>query len=153
MATNAPAAAQAFQAGILAWILPGAGHFFLGQRGMAAIFFVAISVPFWTGIAVGGVKDQIDPRGNRWLFAAAIGIGGYTTACTLVRNTIPSAPPDSPSPYVSYFPESEVAQIYIAVAGLLNVMAILDAISRAQTGGLPVFHHERAARDAAERGS
>ena len=125
----------------------------LGQRGMGVIFFLAISFPFWTGVAVGGVKDQIDPRGNRWLYAAAIPLGGYTTVCTMVRNTIPTASPNSPSPYVSYFPESEVAQIYIAVAGLLNLMAILDAVSRAQTGGLPVFHHEIAAREAAEGGT
>ena len=43
--------------------------------------------------------------------------------------------------YMSYYPESDVAQIYLATAGLLNLLVILDAISRAQTG-LPTYHRE-----------
>ncbi len=133
---------RTFQAGILAWLLPGAGHFFLGHRGIAAVFFVAISFAYGTGLAVGGVKNSVNPTANRWLFLAELGIGGYPTVGYLVSNALPDYGPKELSPYVSFYPEADVAQIYLAIGGLLNLLAILDALTRAQTGGLPVFYHE-----------
>jgi hypothetical protein len=133
-----------FQAGILAWLLPGAGHFFLGQRGIAAVFFVAITFAYGTGLAIGGVKNSVNPRANRWLFLAELGIGSYTSVGYVVSNSLPDYGPKELSPYVSFYPESDVAQIYLAIGGLLNLLAILDALTRAQTGGLPVFYHELA---------
>lgn len=133
------------QAGFLAWLLPGLGHWRLGQRNFALIYFVAITLSYWTGIAVGGVKTSVDPVGNVWLFVAELGAGGYTGVCYMVSSQIPTVRPTEPSPYVSYYPESEVAQIYLAVAGLLNVLAVLDAMTRAQHSGLPVFYFEQGA--------
>lgn len=133
------------QAGILAWLLPGAGHFFLGHRGIAAVFFVAISFAYGTGLAVGGVKNSVNPQANRWLFLAELGIGGYTSVGYIASISLPDYGPKELSPYASFYPESDVAQIYLAIGGLLNLLAILDALTRAQTGGLPVFYHEMAA--------
>lgn len=134
--------ARMTQAGLLAWILPGAGHFFLGQRGMAAVFFVSISFAYWAGVAVGGVKGSVNPRENKWLFIAEMGVGGYTTGCFLISQSLGNVPAAESLQYSSFYPESDVAQIYLAVAGLLNVLAILDALARAQAGGLPVLHRE-----------
>lgn len=136
-----------FQAGFLAWILPGAGHFFLGRRGLAAVLFVAITFAYATGLAIGGVKNSVNPQANRWLFLAELGIGGYTAVGYIVSNSLPDYGPKELSPYVSFYPESDVAQIYLAIGGLLNLLAILDALTRAQTGGLPVFYHELSAAD------
>ena len=140
------------QAGILAWILPGAGHFFLGHRAIGLVVFLAISFAYGAGLAIGGVKNSVNPRLNRWLFLAEIGIGSYTTVGYVVSSRLPTYPPDKLSPYVSFYPESDVAQIYLAIGGLLNVLAILDALARAQTGGLPVFFHERSRGGEAESG-
>ena len=129
-------------AGILAWILPGAGHYYLGHRGIATVLFVAVSFAYGVGLAVGGVKNSVNPRVNRWLFLAEIGAGGYTVASYAASNSLPTYEADKLSPYISFYPESDVAQIYLAVGGLLNLLAILDALTRAQTGGLPVFYHE-----------
>lgn len=140
------------QAGVLAWILPGAGHYFLGHRGLALVLFVAISFAYGTGLAVGGVKNSVNPRVNRWLFLAELGVGGYTIAGYVVSNRLPIHDAKELSPYVSFYPESDVAQIYLAVGGLLNLLAILDALARAQTGGLPVFYHELAGDGQADDG-
>ncbi len=156
--------ARTIQAGLLTWILPGAGHYWLGHRGLAVMFFIAISVPYLAGLAIGGVVNSVNPRTNQWLFLAELGVGGYTVPGFFAGRTIEarlvkelglSGIPNqarSPSeyaewvarraPYVAYYPESDVATIYLATAGLLNILAILDAISRAQTGGLPTFHRE-----------
>lgn len=154
-------------AGVLTWLLPGAGHFYLGQKRLAAIFFCAISLPYLTGVAVGGVKTTVNPHLNRWLFLAEMGVGGLTTTFYLVGNSVGGFDAQATarvirktgpfrrlslgeqerqqralSRYVVYYPASDIAQIYLAVAGLLNLLAILDAMTRAQTGGLPVYHHE-----------
>lgn len=154
------------QAGILAWILPGAGHFYLGQRGMAAVFFIAISFPYWTGLAVGGVMNSVNPReekprdwgvqprGNKWLFLAEMCTGGYTTACYFIgvqlEQRVMTLPVEERVKFMSYYPGSDVAQIYLATAGLLNLLAMLDAMSRAQYAGSPTFRRELAAKEAAK---
>ncbi len=114
---------------------------------MAAVFFIAITFPYLTGLALGGVKTSVDPRSNHWLFLAELGVGSYTVVGYLVSRALPDRPE-----YMSFYPGSDVAQIYLATAGLLNVLAVLDALSRAQTGGLPVYHHESAAGDRPEAG-
>ncbi len=152
-------ATRGIQAAMLAWILPGAGHYYLGHRGLAAVFFLAISVPYWTGIALGGVKDSVNPVYNKWLFLAEMCTGGYTTTCYFASRRIESQLAALPQhqreqqavAYSSYYPESDVAQIYLATAGLLNLLAILDALARAQTNGAPTFPQKEpeAAADAA----
>lgn len=152
----------AMVAGALTWAIPGLGHFVLGHRGLAVVFFVAISLPYWTGIALGGLLDSVNFRTNQWLALSAFGIGGYATPCalysqrldreTLLKAGMPThgtvrmdaetqrAYLESRAPYASFYPGSDVSQIYIAAAGLLNLLAILDAVSRALYGGLPTHH-------------
>lgn len=138
-------------AAILAWVVPGAGHWWAGRRGLAIVYFLAITLPFWFGVLVGGVKTSIDPRGNPWLFLAELGVGGYTLIGYAWSSMIGPIAPDRIPEFVSFYPASDVAQIYLSTAGLLNVLAVLDAITRAQTGGLPVFYHESAAEQPTEK--
>ena len=158
---------RAILAGLLAWLLPGAGHYYLRHRGMAVVYFLAITFAYGAGLAIGGVKTSINPYLNRWLFLAELGTGGYTIAGYVASNqtvgvdarmttaVVRGEPPfsdlseterraleDRLLPYLSFYPESDVAQIYLSIGGLLNLLAILDAITRAQTGGLPVFFPE-----------
>lgn len=161
-------------AGVLSWLLPGAGHWVLGHRGLGAALFVAVSFPYFVGLAFGGILPAVNPQLNRWLYFAELGVGGYTLPLTLASRSLQSnvladlgfsRVPDqmrqsaqyaefvdaaTERGYMSFFPESDVAQIYLATAGLLNLLVILDAISRAQTG-LPTFHREM--RPAAEGSS
>ena len=158
--------ARAIQAGVLSWILPGAGHFLLGHRGLGLVCFVAVTFCFWTGLAFGGMVPSVNPVTSRWLFLAELGAGGYTLPSLVISRSAEKRVltglgfgrvPDQQTErdqynaylraatrmgYMSYYPESDVAQIYLATAGLLNLLVILDAVARAQTGGLPTFHRE-----------
>lgn len=144
---------KSLPAAILAWLIPGAGHYYLGYRRLAATFFLAISVPFLAGLLMGGIKTCIDPKGNSWLFAAEICVGGYTLAGVGVSSMMGVIPEEKLTQYYSFYPTSEVAQIYLSVAGLLNILAILDVLMRAQTGGLPVFYHETMGTAVREEGT
>ena len=39
---------------LLAWLLPGAGHFYLGRRGRGMIFLAIVLITFFTGLALQG---------------------------------------------------------------------------------------------------
>lgn len=147
MKSKPDAMTRTLQAGVLAWLVPGAGHWLLGQRGIAWVFFLAISLPYFAGVFIGGVKDSINPVTNRWLFLAEVCIGGYTSVGYLASKSI-QVPPDREPEYISYYPESDIAQIYLATASLLNLLAIIDAVARAQTGQ-PTFHREAQAESPA----
>lgn len=146
--TSSGATGRSVQAAVAAWIIPGAGHFLLGHRALAVLFFIAISFPFAVGLALGGVKNYVNPRTNKWLFLAELPIAGYTVPAYLAGQAVDRSVTARMqrgeevdlTEYVAYYPASDVAQIYLATAGLLNILAILDAVSRAQTGGLPTFH-------------
>jgi hypothetical protein len=165
------------QAGVLSWLIPGAGHWRLGYRGLAIVFFSAVSFPFWTGMALGGVLGSANLATNKWLLLAEAGAGGYTLPCWLISlkldrqilSELSAAPgnqrytrvPDQQRDSVGYdkylraayghnymsdHPGADIAQIYLTAAGLLNLLVILDAISRAQTG-LPTFQRELRLRE------
>jgi len=56
-------------AAALAWLIPGAGHFYIGRRVRGIILFIAINATFWTGVGIGGVMT-VDSRYERWWMVA-----------------------------------------------------------------------------------
>ena len=54
---------------VLAWIVPGAGHVYIGRPIRGAIIFVTITAMFWAGVAMGGVMT-VDKVNERWWFIA-----------------------------------------------------------------------------------
>jgi len=60
---------RALVALVLAWIVPGAGHAFVGRPWRGVIIFITIGVTFWAGIALGGVMT-VDHQEQKWWFAA-----------------------------------------------------------------------------------
>lgn len=172
---------RAIQAGLLGWLVPGLGHYVLGHKGLGIVFFLGITLPYLTGLALGGILDSANPRTNVFLLLAEVPLGGYCIPTAIASQAIErsvvrqaglKAIPPTPTPqestrgvpteydtymtirarYMSFYPGSDVAQIYIATAGLLNVLAILDAIARALTGGLPTYHRHLTAEEAAAGG-
>ncbi len=127
-------------AAILAWLIPGLGHIFLGHKVRGVIFLVVITLTFWTGVAVGGVKC-VDPhkpvqqrstsqqqraRGRSWWFFAQIMNGGYAVATHAVGVRAAER-----ATYLSW-PSGDIASVYTGVAGLLNLLIIIDALVRAE---------------------
>lgn len=122
-------------AGFLAWLVPGLGHLYLGDRTRGIICLVTITATFWTGVAIGSVQGTVDPRERTLWFMAQICTGGNTlTAIGLNAATKPS--PTTPKPaYIPSWLSVDVGVHYTGVAGLLNLLVILDVLSRAEFRG------------------
>lgn len=115
--------ADAYIAGLLGWILPGAGHWFLGLKKRAVILCIAISLTFWIGIAIGGAFSTVNPAKSQPWFIAQICAGAQPIVSMLLGK--------AGTEYISSGRTLDLARLYTGVAGMLNVLAICDAIKRA----------------------
>jgi len=117
-------------AGLLAWLVPGLGHLYLGCYTRGLILFVVIGVTFWGGVAIGGVKSTVGQR--RWWLMAQMCAGSHTLAAWAWGRSLPEDPPQGPAKYRAIWPADDIAVVYTGVAGLLNLLVILDALVRAE---------------------
>lgn len=127
--------------GALAWVLPGLGHYYLGERKRAIILFVTITATFWSGVALGGVKRTIDPSYRKLWFIAQLCTGvealaGYAWHARVEPTSTLIDPATRKQrevpPFGGYWSSIEIGIHYTGVAGLLNLLAILDAMMRAE---------------------
>jgi hypothetical protein len=107
---------------ILAWLIPGAGHWYIGDRKRAWIYFIVINLLFAIGIFVGGTLSTVNLQTNTAWFFAEIFAGGPTFLSTLIGQL--------PGAIASYGKTQDLATIYAGVAGLLNLLVVFDAIDR-----------------------
>lgn len=123
-------------AGLLAWILPGLGHIYLGHRTRGLILMVTITATFWSGVAIGGVAGTVNPDTRKLWFVAQLCTGGNTlAAASLTSRVMAKLPPSRSAPYLGHWSAVDIGVHYTGVAGLLNLLVILDAIARADAPG------------------
>jgi|CXWL01.1.fsa_nt_gi hypothetical protein len=127
---------RAAAAGLLGWIVPGLGHVFIGDRVRGIICMATIVLTFWTGIAIGGVRGTVDPHERSLWFIAQLCTGTSAGVAYAIRENISSGDEkvdrvSAPPSWVS----SEIGVHYTGVAGLLNILVILDAMARAERKG------------------
>jgi len=104
---------------VLGWIFPGAGHAYAGQRGKAVLFGVLITGLLVAGFAMGRGTNLLP---NEWWYAPQLGAGGPAALLTpLSQYLAVRRPVDWASPV------REIGTLYTAVAGLLNLLVMMDA--------------------------
>jgi Family of unknown function (DUF6677) len=102
-----------------AWAVPGAAHWWLGRRAKATVLFVALLAMFATGLAVQGRLFPVllsDPMVALWALADA-GIGGAYVVARMMGLGAGEVRA------VTY----EYGNAFLVVAGLLNVLVVIDA--------------------------
>jgi hypothetical protein len=104
--------------GLLAWLVPGAGHFVLKEKKRAIIIFATIVLTFCVGIYAGSI-GVIDPVGTWWWYVAQI--MNSPMVAVLGHLTAGGA-------YPVYGRPNEIGQIYTSIAGLLNLLCIVNAV-------------------------
>ncbi len=107
----------------LAWILPGAGHFFQKRHGRGAILAGVITITFLFGIFMRGM--MFEPKTGD-LLTTVIHVGGFIgNLCAgvlyLLTTWLGYAQPDVAGHVHDYGTK------FLVAAGLMNVLAIVDA--------------------------
>ncbi len=104
---------------VAAWAIPGAGHLWLGRRSKGLVFLIALPLMFAIGLAIRGRLfpfELSDPLvglaaladlgiGATYFIAGALGYGGGNVRA------------------VTY----EYGNAFLIVAGLLNLLVVIDA--------------------------
>ncbi len=129
-------------AGLLTWLLPGAGHIYIGDRVRGVILMVVIGATFWLGIAVGGVTRTVHfPTRPLWFFAQACA-GLHPVAAVIAGKALEGGNATTgdraveEKGYKSYGRAEDVSVVYTAIAGMLNILAVFDVLVRAERPGV-----------------
>lgn len=104
--------------GALAWLVPGAGHFALNERSRGVVIFVSIVLTFVVGVYVGSV-GVIDPVHARPWYVAQM----MNTPLVMLLGHIGAT-----GHYRVFGRANEIGQIYTSIAGLLNLLCIVNAV-------------------------
>lgn len=102
-----------------AWALPGVGHLWLGRRNKGLIFLVALPVMFAIGLAIRGRIFPFDLADPLVALAAVADLGIGLTY--FVAGALGYGSGDVRA--VTY----EYGNAFLIVAGLLNLLVVLDA--------------------------
>jgi len=119
------------------WIVPGSGYWLIGQRGRALTVGITIIILFVLGMLIGGVRVVDVPNGvlssplnavsqKPW-FVGQILAGPMTIICSSIGH--------DDAYFASHSRVNEIGTLYTAVAGMLNLLAIIDASYRAGHNG------------------
>ena len=119
-------------AGLLTWLLPGAGHLFIGERARGIIFLTAITVTFWGGVAIGGVKNTVNHQERRLWFMGQICTGSHALAALAWSQHIDDPPGDDPTALIAYNRAEEISVVYTAICGMLNILILFDVLVRVE---------------------
>jgi len=104
--------------GLLAWLVPGAGHLLIKEKKRAIIIFTTIALTFCAGLYVGSI-GVINPVGAKPWYVAQIMNSPMVAALGLWAKN---------GDYPVFGRPSEIGQIYTSIAGLLNLLCIVNAV-------------------------
>jgi hypothetical protein len=104
--------------GLLAWLVPGGGHFLLNERNRAAIIFTTIGLTFCAGLYIGSI-GVINPVVAKPWYVAQIMNSPFVALLGHLS---------SRGNFPVYGWPNEIGQIYTSITGLLNLLCIVNAV-------------------------
>jgi hypothetical protein len=147
-----------YLAALLAWMIPGAGHWYQGRRGKAILYAACVLGLFFLGLALGEGKNVFwrwtspteDPEHFRFSYICQI-FNGLVALPGLIQATLAHYGHDpvlwgylaepSLNELNSVHPRLgrlvEIGWVYTVIAGLLNILAIYDALEGPALGDEP----------------
>ena len=104
---------------LLAFVVPGAGHFYLGRRDRAIGFFIVIVALFAIGLSIdGSLYTLAESRGSLLKTLASVGSMGSGALYFLANLRGPHGSVTSLT--------FEYGTTFILTAGLMNLLLVLD---------------------------
>ena len=108
---------------VLAFLVPGGGHFYLGRRGRAAAFFVIVIFLFVVGLLIDGRLYTVQ-EGNVLSLLATLGSMGAGLPYFIARQIGEFGDVRS----ITY----EYGSAFTLTAGLMNLLLVLDSFDIAE---------------------
>lgn len=105
---------------ILAWLVPGLGHFYLGRRRTALAFAVIVALTFLAGLSFQGRLYTIED-GQPLTILATFAVYGAGLLNLAARALL-----ENPGGTI-LAPTFEYGCAYLLTAGLMNLLLVLDA--------------------------
>lgn len=142
---------------LLGWVFPGLGHIVLGERTRGIYAMIGVLTLFIGGVFIGGV-DAVDKDEDRLWFVGQAGAGPIAFVVAYANDSLlksgraaellPTPPisgsrvdPKGEGPKISAFRglahPNEFGTLFSFLAGLMNLIVILDALVRVP--GQPSF--------------
>ncbi len=118
---------------LVAWVIPGAGHFLIKERKRAVIIFVTLTALFLSGLYIGSISVVNHVNSRLWFLPQIL----YSPAVGLLSQKVQAGFTDDNGnhmEYNCYGRPCDIGQIYTGVAGLLNLLCILSAVYMAYCG-------------------
>jgi hypothetical protein len=157
--TPTPPARSPALVAIASWLVPGMGYWMIGQRHRSLVIGITVIALFVGGLLVGGIRvlevPGFNPSGvairmrgsDAWImrvspwseiknkpWSMAQVLAGPLSlfgAAGSVLAAQPASPGGGPIADISHTPVNEAGTLYTSVAGMLNLLAIIDAAYRA----------------------
>lgn len=113
--------------GLLAWFIPGAGHLAINEKRRAVIIFATIVATFTIGLYIGSI-GVVNPVSAKSWYVAQIMNSPLVAALGHMTKV---------HKYCVFGRPNEIGQIYTSIAGLLNLLCIVNAVYIAHAGKTP----------------
>jgi hypothetical protein len=117
MARQSGNSAMPVLAGIFAWCIPGAGHWFIGERKRAVIIFISLTIAFLIGIFLGSIA-VIEIK-SPWFYAQIL----FSPIVFYISHLSGGV-----LHLDSFGRPREIGEIYTAIAGMMNLLCIVNAV-------------------------
>lgn len=130
MSKPTPQSEQSIRVGavILGWILPGMGHFSIGHRRRGLLIMTGVIFLVFCGVLVGGI-DAVDHKNDGLWFIAQVWCGPIVVGIDLMNQAwVASLPMPQRATLVGLSHANEIGTLFIAMAGLMNFVVLLDVL-------------------------
>ncbi len=117
---------------LMAWAIPGAGHFLIKQSLRAVIIFVTITATFLIGLYIGSIGVVNPQTAKPWYMAQIFASPAVGMLASETRD----------GDYEVFGRPADIGQIYTSIAGLLNLLCIISAVYMAYQGRGEMIGHE-----------
>jgi len=122
---------------LLAWLVPGAGYWLLGERVRAFLIFICVISVFGGGVLIGGIRVidapttlAVNPLLQKPWFIGQVLTGPISVVAAVLADHVD---PER----VAHSRSWEIGTLYTAVAGMLNLLALIDATHRSVIATAP----------------
>jgi MFS family permease len=113
---------------VLGWILPGMGHISIGHKRRGVLIMSGVMFLVFCGVLVGGI-DAVDHKNDGLWFIAQVWCGPIVVGVDLLNQAlVASLPTSQRATLVGLSHANEIGTLFIAMAGLMNFVVLLDVL-------------------------